>query len=110
MTVTAPASGAAKSAPAQALAQREDLVTLTIDDVEVSVPKGTLVIRAAELIGDVAPSPRAQKERPRMFSQRSRSFSISPSSPRPASIRARIWTNHQVPSRHGVHLPQDSCL
>ena len=31
--------------------KREDLVTLTIDDVEVSVPKGTLVIRAAELIG-----------------------------------------------------------
>ena len=28
-----------------------DLVTLTIDDVEVSVPKGTLVIRAAELVG-----------------------------------------------------------
>jgi NADH-quinone oxidoreductase subunit G len=28
-----------------------DLVTLTIDDVEVSVPKGTLVIRAAELMG-----------------------------------------------------------
>src|SRR3954451_24309566 len=31
--------------------KREDLITLTIDDVEVSVPKGTLVIRAAELIG-----------------------------------------------------------
>ena len=29
----------------------EELVTLTIDDVEVSVPKGTLLIRAAELIG-----------------------------------------------------------
>jgi NADH-quinone oxidoreductase subunit G len=29
----------------------EKLVTLTIDDVEVSVPEGTLVIRAAELIG-----------------------------------------------------------
>ncbi len=28
-----------------------ELVTLTIDDVEVSVPKGTLVIRAAEVIG-----------------------------------------------------------
>ena len=28
-----------------------ELVTLTIDDVEVSVPKGTLLIRAAELIG-----------------------------------------------------------
>ncbi|GAA2097020.1 NADH-quinone oxidoreductase subunit G [Microlunatus panaciterrae] len=33
------------------LAPREDLITLTIDDVEVSVPKGTLAIRAAELIG-----------------------------------------------------------
>jgi len=33
------------------LERREDLITLTIDDVEVSVPKGTLVIRAAELIG-----------------------------------------------------------
>ncbi len=30
---------------------KEDLVTLTIDDVEVSVPKGSLVIRAAEQIG-----------------------------------------------------------
>ncbi len=28
-----------------------ELVTLTIDDTEISVPKGTLVIRAAELIG-----------------------------------------------------------
>jgi NADH-quinone oxidoreductase subunit G len=31
--------------------KREDLVSLTIDGVEVSVPKGTLVIRAAEQIG-----------------------------------------------------------
>ncbi|SDS90952.1 NADH-quinone oxidoreductase subunit G [Microlunatus soli] len=31
--------------------KKEDLVTITIDDIEVSVPKGTLVIRAAELIG-----------------------------------------------------------
>src|SRR5271169_3214483 len=30
---------------------RPDMVTLTIDDVEVSVPKGTLVIPAAELVG-----------------------------------------------------------
>ncbi len=28
-----------------------DMVTLTIDDVEISVAKGTLVIRAAELMG-----------------------------------------------------------
>src|SRR6187200_3014927 len=46
MTVTA-----SKAAPDAAVEQREDLVTLTIDDIEVSVPKGTLVIRAAELIG-----------------------------------------------------------
>jgi len=30
---------------------QSDLVTLTIDDVEVSVPKGTLLIRAAEQVG-----------------------------------------------------------
>jgi NADH-quinone oxidoreductase subunit G len=48
MTVTA-------KRPSEAVEQREDLVTLTIDDVEVSVPKGTLVIRAAELIGVEVP-------------------------------------------------------
>jgi NADH-quinone oxidoreductase subunit G len=31
--------------------EKQDLVTLTIDGIEVSVPKGTLVIRAAEQIG-----------------------------------------------------------
>jgi NADH-quinone oxidoreductase subunit G len=46
MTVTA--TGASTSSEVE---QREDLITLTIDDIEVSVPKGTLVIRAAELIG-----------------------------------------------------------
>lgn len=50
MTVTAPSSGPSTGS-GNGLAKREDLVTLTIDDVEVSVPKGTLVIRAAELIG-----------------------------------------------------------
>ncbi len=48
MTVTADKSGRATS---NEVAKRDDLITLTIDDVEVSVPKGTLVIRAAELIG-----------------------------------------------------------
>ena len=48
MTVT---SGATNTT----VAKQEDLVTLTIDDVEVSVPKGTLVIRAAELIGTEIP-------------------------------------------------------
>jgi NADH-quinone oxidoreductase subunit G len=48
MTVEAVSTGSASEAPVE-------LVTLTIDDVEVSVPKGTLVIRAAELIGTEIP-------------------------------------------------------
>ncbi len=43
MTVTKPDSAD--------VTEREDLVTVTIDDIDVSVPKGTLVIRAAELLG-----------------------------------------------------------
>jgi NADH-quinone oxidoreductase subunit G len=39
----------AKDAPAKE--DKEDLVTVTIDGIEVSVPKGTLLIRAAEQIG-----------------------------------------------------------
>ncbi len=49
MTVTANPPSTAGSTPAQ------DLVTLTIDDVEVSVPSGTLVIRAAETVGIAIP-------------------------------------------------------
>ncbi|WP_191877242.1 NADH-quinone oxidoreductase subunit G [Streptomyces filipinensis] len=47
MTVTtnAPAGGGEAAVPP------EDLVTLTIDGAEISVPKGTLVIRAAEQLG-----------------------------------------------------------
>jgi NADH-quinone oxidoreductase subunit G len=46
MTTTAPPAGAAATSP-----EPVDLVTLTIDGIDVSVPKGTLVIRAAEEIG-----------------------------------------------------------
>jgi NADH-quinone oxidoreductase subunit G len=48
MTVQGQATGATGRQEREAL---EKLVTLTIDDVEVSVPEGTLVIRAAELVG-----------------------------------------------------------
>jgi len=41
----------AAAATSGAVEKREDLVTVAIDDIELSVPKGTLVIRAAELIG-----------------------------------------------------------
>jgi NADH-quinone oxidoreductase subunit G len=47
MTVTASPEGAAPVRP--------DLVTLTIDGVETSVPKGTLIIRAAEQLGVAVP-------------------------------------------------------
>lgn len=43
MTVTEPSKAAV------------DLVTLTIDGIEVSVPKGTLLIRAAEELGIAIP-------------------------------------------------------
>ncbi|MEQ7125437.1 NADH-quinone oxidoreductase subunit G [Actinopolymorpha sp. B11F2] len=41
--------------PEHASTEVENLVTLTIDDIPVSVPKGTLLIRAAELIGIAIP-------------------------------------------------------
>ncbi|MTE20471.1 NADH-quinone oxidoreductase subunit G [Streptomyces sp. TRM43335] len=50
MTVTTDAktSGGGEAKPPEAA---RDMVSLTIDGIEVSVPKGTLVIRAAELLG-----------------------------------------------------------
>ncbi|WP_411101432.1 NADH-quinone oxidoreductase subunit G [Streptomyces sp. cmx-4-9] len=46
-----PAGANAPSGGAAAAAKPEDTVALTIDGVELSVPKGTLVIRAAEQLG-----------------------------------------------------------
>ena len=62
-----------------------------------------------EVTGLVAPSPSAQNDRPRMLSDRSRSVSRSSSLPCPCSSRFSICLYQYVPSRHGVHLPQDSC-
>ncbi|MEV8403976.1 NADH-quinone oxidoreductase subunit G [Streptomyces niveus] len=45
VTTSAPTGGGEAAVPP------EDLVSLTIDGIEISVPKGTLVIRAAELLG-----------------------------------------------------------
>ncbi|MEO7588952.1 MAG: NADH-quinone oxidoreductase subunit G [Arachnia sp.] len=44
----------AKNAPGE-VAKKPDLVNLTIDGTSVSVPKGTLIIRAAEMIGTAIP-------------------------------------------------------
>src|SRR4029079_6877456 len=62
------------------------------------------------VIGLTAPSASAQNERPRMLSHWSSSRSRSASLPCPFSSAVSTWTSHHVPSRHGVHLPQDSCL
>jgi NADH-quinone oxidoreductase subunit G len=48
MTVS---TGSTGGPSANGSVEKVDLVTLTIDDIEVSVPKGTLVIRAAEQVG-----------------------------------------------------------
>ncbi|MFC3576889.1 NADH-quinone oxidoreductase subunit G [Streptomyces yaanensis] len=45
VTTSAPTGGGEAAVPP------EDLVTLTVDGIEISVPKGTLVIRAAEQLG-----------------------------------------------------------
>ena len=52
MTVT---NDKAASSPVEPVETPADLVTLTIDDVEVSVPKDTLLIRAAEVMGSEIP-------------------------------------------------------
>ena len=44
-----------KSSTGSEVAPRPELITLTIDGIEVSVPKGTLVIRAAEELGIAIP-------------------------------------------------------
>jgi len=53
MTTTTPKAGAAVTSPGAAAPADE--VTFTIDGTEVSVPKGTLVIRAAEQLGIAIP-------------------------------------------------------
>ncbi|MFD1661030.1 NADH-quinone oxidoreductase subunit G [Streptomyces caeni] len=49
------AAGQRSSGKGEAAIPPEDLVTLTIDGIEISVPKGTLVIRASEQLGIEVP-------------------------------------------------------
>ncbi|MDX2290861.1 MULTISPECIES: NADH-quinone oxidoreductase subunit G [Streptomyces] len=51
MTVTTPGASGGGSPDGPQRHSREETVTLTIDGAEISVPKGTLVIRAAEQLG-----------------------------------------------------------
>src|SRR5580765_502500 len=58
--------------------------------------------------GLVAKSPSAHSTLPEISLDRESSKSRSAGAPRPSSIRFRILNSHEVPSRHGVHLPHDS--
>src|SRR5579859_6845472 len=58
---------------------------------------------------EVEKSPSAQKDRPRMLSQISSRRGKSSSRPCPLSMRRTVFASQGVPSRHGMHLPQDSC-
>src|SRR5699024_1973008 len=61
------------------------------------------------VIGLTAPSPNAQNERPNTSTQTSNNTSMSSLVPLPHPMRSSTRDNQNVPSRHGVHLPQDSC-
>ncbi len=54
-------------------------------------------------------SPSTHRQLPMMlpwiWSSRSRSIGV----PSPSSMRSSIFTVQFVPSRHGTHLPHDSC-
>src|SRR3954468_17251433 len=61
-------------------------------------------------IGQAAASPSAQMVWPSIWVVTSRSMSISRRCARPSAMREITRHIHPVPSRHGVHWPQDSCL
>ena len=63
-----------------------------------------------ERTGPIAASPRAQRELPPMFFEIDSRSSGSPSRPSPCSIRSSTSSIQFVPSRQGVHWPQDSWL
>ena len=108
----------------------EGHVRLTIDGISTIAPKGELVIRTAERIGIAIPrfcdhpllDPAGACRQclvevtdmgnGRGMPKPAASDSVSRSSnvPLPDTTRRRICTSQPVPSRQGVHLPQDSCL
>ena len=61
-----------------------------------------------DMMGAPAASPSAQNDLPTMLSEMSSSRSRSLSVAVPSSSLRMICTSQNVPSRQGVHLPQDS--
>ena len=58
--------------------------------------------------GSAAASPSAQMVRPAMLSETSSSSARSSIRPKPFSMRCTTRYSQPVPSRQGVHWPQDS--
>ncbi len=91
MTVTtnAPSGGGEAAVPP------EDLVSLTIDGAEISVPKGTLVIRAAEQLGIEIPgsatTPSSTRPAPAASASSRSRASASPWPPAPSPARTGWW-------------------
>src|SRR6185312_4367613 len=66
--------------------------------------------RSNPCTGQAAPSPKAQMVWPSICLVTSNSMSISRFCARPSAIRVRTRHIQPMPSRHGVHWPQLSCL
>ena len=62
-----------------------------------------------EPIGIAIASPSTHRQLPMMCSWTEAMMSRSIGVASPVAIRSSIFTVQFVPSRHGVHLPQDSC-
>ena len=58
----------------------------------------------------MAASPKGQTVLPAIESTTLRTVAMSRLVPSPSSSRVRSRSSQPVPSRQGVHLPQDSCL
>ena len=108
-----------------------ELVRVTIDGKDAHVPKGTGLVESAPngqppcarcarnssrnfvtqlATGIAAESPSTQRHLPMIRSQTESSRSRSPCAAVPSSIARSTCTIQRVPSRHGVHFPQDSCM
>lgn len=89
VTTSAPSGGGDAAVPP------EDLVSLKIDGIDISVPKGTLVIRAAEQLGIEIPRfcdhPSSTRPAPAASASSRSRASASPWRPARSPVRTGWW-------------------